>query len=154
MKASSRRAEAGFTLLELMIVVALIASLAGLVVPSYLSSVEVARRVKAIAEIKAIQTDIEMYRMQFGALPLTLLDAGLDQETDPWGRPYEYLNFETINGNGKKRKDKNLVPINTEYDLYSLGLDGKSKTQLHVPVSRDDIVRADDGAFIDVATKY
>lgn len=154
MTAPGGPSDGGFTLIELMIVTAILAALAGLVVPSYLSAVETARRVKAIAEIKAIQTDLEMFRMQTGELPLTLAAAGLGQETDPWGRPYEYLNFETIHGNGKKRKDKNLVPINSEYDLYSLGPDGKSQTQIHVPVSRDDIIRADDGSFIDVASKY
>ncbi len=144
----------GFTLLELLIVTAILATIAGIVVPNYLSSLAIARNIKAITEIKAMQTDIEMYRMQTGSLPLTLADCGLAQEKDPWGNPYEYLNFSTVKGNGKKRKDKNLVPINTEYDLYSKGADGDTAMSLMPPKSHDDVIRANDGDFIDIATKY
>lgn len=49
---------------------------------------------------------------------------------------------------GKKRKDKSLYPLNTDYDLYSMGPDGKSQTPLTAKASRNDIVRAKNGAFI------
>ena len=48
---------------------------------------------------------------------------------DPWGNLYQYLNLSdpTIKDiKGKARKDRNLVPINSDYDLYSTGKDGKA----------------------------
>lgn len=52
------------------------------------------------------------------------------------------------------RKDKNLVPINTQYDLYSLGADGQSKPPLTAPVSKDDVILANDGNYIGLASAY
>jgi general secretion pathway protein G len=52
------------------------------------------------------------------------------------------------------RKDKNLVPINSEYDLYSVGPDGDSVPPLTAQPSRDDIVMANDGKFIGLASDY
>ena len=52
------------------------------------------------------------------------------------------------------RKDKNLVPINSEYDLYSLGPDGDSMPPLTAKPSRDDIVMANDGKYIGPVEDY
>ena len=76
-------------------------------------------------------------------MPLNL--AGVTIQTDPWGNPYQFLNFSTVNDNGAKRKDKNLVPLNTDYDLYSTGTDGRSVSPLTAGHSRDEIVRANNG---------
>jgi len=54
----------------------------------------------------------------------------------------------------KARKDRFLVPINSDYDLYSMGSDGESKPALQNPVSRDDVIRASDGAYIGLAERY
>jgi general secretion pathway protein G len=47
-----------------------------------------------------------------------------------------------------------VVPINTDYDLYSMGKDGKSQPPLTAKDSRDDIIRANDGAYIGPAEGY
>ena len=72
---------------------------------------------------------------------------------DPWGNSYQYLN---LNGApiGQVRKDQALVPINSDYDLYSMGPDGSSVAPLTAAMSRDDIVRGNDGSFIGVAEDY
>lgn len=57
-------------------------------------------------------------------------------------------------GKGKARKDRKLNPLNSDFDLYSLGKDGASKTQLTNKVSLDDTVRANDGAFVGLAADY
>jgi general secretion pathway protein G len=57
-------------------------------------------------------------------------------------------------GLDKPRKDRFLVPINSDYDLYSMGPDGESKRNLNTPVSRDDVIRARDGAYIGVAELF
>ena len=45
-------------------------------------------------------------------------------------------------------KRKNLAPLNSDYDLYSMGKDGASQSSLMAKVSRDDVVRALDGRFM------
>ena len=88
------------------------------------------------------------------AYPDSLADAGLGGMRDPWGNPYGYLNLGDRNARGHARKDHSLVPINTDFDLYSMGPDGRSAPPLTAQHSRDDIVRANDGAFIGVAADY
>jgi general secretion pathway protein G len=55
---------------------------------------------------------------------------------------------------GKVRKDRFLVPINSTYDLYSMGADGRSVGPLTAAMSRDDIIRANDGAYVGLAEGY
>ena len=74
---------------------------------------------------------------------------------DPWGRPYVYNKFPP----GRRvppgaRRDRFLVPINSTFDLYSMGKDGRSNPPLQGGPSRDDIVRGNDGGFIGLATKF
>lgn len=52
------------------------------------------------------------------------------------------------------RKDRFLVPINSDYDLYSVGADDKTRPQLQNKVSRDDIIRASDGAYFGQAANF
>ena len=52
------------------------------------------------------------------------------------------------------RKDKFLHPINTAFDLYSVGPDGSTNTPLTAKVSHDDVIMANDGGFIGWATNY
>ena len=74
-------------------------------------------------------------------------DAGLVGMRDPWGNPYGYLNLGDPAARGHARKDHSLVPINTDFDLCSMGLDSRSAPPLTARHSSDDIVRANDGAF-------
>jgi general secretion pathway protein G len=46
------------------------------------------------------------------------------------------------------------VPINTTYDLYSKGKDGDSSPPLTARASQDDVVRANDGGFIGLGSRY
>lgn len=55
---------------------------------------------------------------------------------------------------GQARKDRNLVPINTEFDLYSSGKDGESRGPLTAKASRDDVVVARDGSFVGLAKDF
>jgi general secretion pathway protein G len=73
---------------------------------------------------------------------------------DPWGYLYQYLDLTTAHGNGQARKDHGPVPINTDFDLYSMGKDGASVSPLTARASRDDIVRANNGAFVGLASDY
>jgi general secretion pathway protein G len=55
---------------------------------------------------------------------------------------------------GQARKDHNLVPINSDFDLFSAGRDGKSVGPLTAKASRDDIIRGSDGAFVGLGKDY
>ncbi len=143
-----------FTLLELMVVVAMIATLIAMSIPVLGDAVEFAYVAQAIGDIRTLQTEITRFEVTMGSLPATLQQAGLGDFQDPWGNPYQYLNFETVQGQGAKRKDKFQVPLNSTYDLYSMGKDGQSVSALTANPSKDDVVRANDGAFIGLATQY
>ena len=143
---------AGFTLIELMIVMGMIGTLAAFAVPSTAAYVERARIARAIGEIRTIQVELST---SSDTLPDDLSTIGRDGLMDPWGNPYVYHKFVVPPGlAGQARKDRFLVPINSEYDLYSLGKDGDSNLPLNVPVSHDDVVRANDGGFIGLAKTY
>jgi general secretion pathway protein G len=55
---------------------------------------------------------------------------------------------------GQARKDHFLVPINSDYDLYSMGKDGDSVPPLGAQKSLDDVVRANDGGFVGLAANF
>jgi general secretion pathway protein G len=144
----------GFTLLEMMVAVAIFAIVAAIAIPSYQSYVQKARVAAATVDIGTIATMIGRYKTLNNALPPDLATLGYANVLDPWGRPYTYLSFTGLNGKAQMRKDKNLVPINTEYDLYSVGADGQSRPPLTVPVSQDDVILANDGNYIGLASNY
>ena len=74
---------------------------------------------------------------------------------DPWGKPYRYLPLYARPANlNDARKDHNLHPINSDFDLYSMGPDGESNKPLTSQKSRDDIIRANDGGFVGKASTY
>lgn len=116
----------GFTLLELMVVLVILALLATVVAPNVLSNRDKALGQKARADIGVLEQAIEMYRMDNFRYPTTdeglavLLQNNSDPESskdegyikrlpkDPWNHPYHYLYP------GKQGA----------YDIYSLGLDG------------------------------
>lgn len=149
-----KKAQSGLTLIELMIVVAIIGVLASIALPAYKDYTEKARISQAISDIAAIAVKIEAYWQDARAYPPSLADVGAAAMVDPWGNAYFYLDLTQTNNNGKARKDRNLVPINSDFDLYSKGKDGKSASPLTSALSKDDIIRANDGRFIDIASKY
>jgi general secretion pathway protein G len=153
MKLFKRYKSFGFTLVELLIAVAIIGILAGMAVPLYVGYAENARIQSAIADIRSISLVIEEYRTDLDSLPATLADINYATFLDPWGNPYQYLRI-PVNGNGQCRKDRFIVPINTDYDLYSMGKDGQSAPPLTAQTSRDDIIRANDGAYIGPAVGF
>jgi len=145
----------GYSLVELMIVVAILSITAAIAVPSYQGMVYDAQVVSAIADIKQISDELTLFRLTNRRYPASLQEVGMDGKLDPWGRPYVYLLIADMKiDKGHIRKDKNLVPLNSDYDLYSCGRDGGSSPPLTSQDSRDDIVRANNGGFVGLATNY
>jgi general secretion pathway protein G len=103
----------GFTLIEVMVVVVILGILAALIVPKIMSRPEQARMVKVKQDILAIQSSLDLYKLDNGMYPTT--DQGLEAlikkptsdpiprnwksegylqqvPQDPWGEPYQYMN--------------------------------------------------------------
>lgn len=125
-----RRRTAGFTLIEVMIVVVILGLLAAVVVPKVMNRPDEARVVKAQADIAAIVQSLKLYRLDNTAYPSSEqgLNALVQRPTttpipnnwkqggyldklpkDPWGRDYQFLNPGTRG----------------EMDVFSLGADGQ-----------------------------
>jgi general secretion pathway protein G len=143
----------GFTLVELAITLLVVGVLAGLAVPAYGFYRDRLRTAEAVRDIAAMGARIEAFVLDNREPPADLAQVGLAGKLDPWGRPYQYYNIVTGNRGGA-RKNRNLVPINSDFDLYSMGPDGRSVGPLTASHSRDDIVRANNGRFIGKASDY
>jgi general secretion pathway protein G len=150
----ARPRQRGVTLLELFVVIAVGAVIASIAIPAYQRAVLKAKVSTAVSDILRISLQVQRYSTVNNTLPATLADINMDTLLDPWGHPYRYLSFTGLKGKGKMRKDKNLVPINTQFDLYSMGADGQSVPPLTAAASRDDIVMANDGAYVGLAADY
>ncbi len=128
---SRRRSRAGFTLVELMVVIVIIGLLATVVALNVLPSQDRAMVQKARADISTLEQAIETYRLdnmvfptdQQGLQALRRAPAGLNQPEryreggyirrlpkDPWGADYQYRRASTHDG---------------QFDVFSFGADGR-----------------------------
>ncbi|MBI2260614.1 MAG: type II secretion system major pseudopilin GspG [Caulobacterales bacterium] len=126
--AEARRKRAGFTLVELMVVIVIIGLLATVVAINVLPSQDRAMVGKAKADISVLEQAIETYRLDNLTFPddleaLVAAPAGLARPEryreggyvrrlpeDPWGQPYQYRRPSTHGG---------------QFDVFSLGADGR-----------------------------
>ena len=247
--ASRDQSARGFTLLELMIVVAILAIIASVGVPQYAGALRTARVGKTKHELVTISQAIDAYAANNGgALPLSLYQVGFGGKCDPWGQPYCYLNYADGTGDGldwaisaglldasafspllggggggdggvafggavevaqrpigaapgatpvpvnydaletmlgrsislversaieqslmshgnftffsgvatetTRRRDRYLFPLNTDYDLFSLGSDHQTAASLSEATGLHDVIRANTGGFFGLASEY
>ena len=129
MKKIMTKQQRGFTLIEIIVVVVIIGILATFIAPKFLGRTDEARVVKAKQDIKALESALDLYKLDNYTYPTT--DQGLDAlvnqpssdpvpanwksggyikklQKDPWQREYMYLS----------------PGENGEVDIYSLGADG------------------------------
>ena len=127
--ANKLRTSCGFTLIEVMVVIVILAILAAMIVPKVMGRPDEARVVAAKQDIGAIMSALKLYRLDNRRYPTA--EQGLDalvkkpgvapipdnwksyldkMPVDPWGNPYQYLN----------------PGINSEIDVMSWGADGKA----------------------------
>ncbi len=147
--------QSGFTLIELMVVVALVALLASFALPAYNGYIDDAKESQAIGDIGRISMAIERFRMNNDdQLPATLGDLPIDNVRDPWGKWYVYTNLTDPANAGNFRKSASGEQLNTDFDLLSRGKDGKSAKKISKANAVDDIIRLKDGAFVGLAEEF
>ena len=145
------RTRRGFTMVEVLIVLAIMGIVLAIAIPSYERFIEKSRVTETVVQIGTIASKIRDYQAANGALPADLAAVGYGATQDPWGRNYVYT---IIINPGVARRDKKLAPINSDYDLYSMGRDGLTQNSLGHANSRDDVIRARDGRFIGLAEEF
>jgi general secretion pathway protein G len=138
-----------------MIAVTVVAALTAIAVPQFASYRLHAQIAQAVSDIRSVDLAIQIYRRQNHSLPATLSDLGGFIKPDPWGRPYEYLKIEgDLLALTKAKKDLFHVPINSDFDLFSRGLDGATSSVVILPASQDDIIRANGGGYVGLGSEY
>jgi general secretion pathway protein G len=147
----------GYTLIEVFIVIAIIGTLSAIAVPNYLRYKNEAMITVAVTDIRMIEKQISLFSSDNDdQLPDSLSDlTTIGTINDPWGNPYQYTRIDggSVKGKGKLRKNMSDNPVNTDYDLYSMGKDGQSKPQFKFKTSRDDIVRAYNGQYFGLVSE-
>jgi general secretion pathway protein G len=135
--------------------------LAASVVAGILATIAVVKYRDHQEKVKTSSAILQLQGLNFqiaamDPLPNSLADIGKGDLKDPWGNPYEYLKFDLSGGGDPPgaRKDRNLHPLNSYFDLYSKGPDGGSSLPLTAGASRDDIIVANDGKYVGIAQGY
>ena len=122
--------ERGFTLIEIMVVVVILALLAGIIVPKIVSRPEEARRAKAAIQIKEIEASLNLFKIDNGFYPST--EQGLSAlVTAPTGGeiPRHYKEGGYLKKVPKDPWEQEYVYLapgeHGEFDLISFGPDGE-----------------------------
>ena len=146
----------GFTFVELLVAITIIVALAAIALQSYGAYRTRAEINQTITEMRTLDTQIQLYRQAKDTYPASLSAVPQGDLLDPWGNPFQYLQIEggSVKGKGQMRKDKSLVPINSDYDLYSMGPDRKTSAPLTAQASQDDVIRANNGGYFGLASSY
>jgi general secretion pathway protein G len=126
--------------------------LASFAIPAFNGYIARSRVARAVSDIGTLSLQLYRWERDKSTLPASLAEAGLTGD-DPWGRPYVYRRAGDARPT-ELRKDAELVPLNSDFDLYSLGPDGESAIALPAAPSHDDVVRARNGAYIGLALNY
>jgi len=145
------------TLIEMLLAVAIIGTLVAVGVPIYSNALNKARINQAISKIALMGQRIDDFLVDNGRIPNDLSEIGEPNPLDPWGNPYQYtpiLGRDKSELEARLRKDRFLIPLNNDYDLFSTGKDGIWKAPLTAADSHDDIVRANNGGYVGVAYRY
>ena len=144
----------GFSVLEILIVIAILAIVISIAIPAYDNYLDKKDITQAKSDILELQVIIDRFYINNNRYPENLIEINENTRKDPWGNSYYYTNVSTAKNKGSVRKDKNLTPVNSDYDLYSAGKDGLTKLPFTASNSHDDVVRCNNGSFIGLVADY
>jgi general secretion pathway protein G len=158
----------GFTIVELLISLAIVATLTAIAIPLTQDYIYKADLARACTEIRGLEKEILFFKTERGFFPgggpggnlVSLLDIGRVNVLDPWGTPYQYRNLENGPWSGDKpqfcRRDRSYNPLNFDFDLYSVGPDRRVPTHNQITKAQgaDDIVRAANGKYVGEGSKF
>ena len=144
----------GYSILEILIVIAILAILISIAIPGYENYRDKENYTQAKTDILEIQTIIDRFYIEHNRFPENLFEIKQHTRRDPWGNTYYYTNIALVTNKGGVRKDKNLTPVNSDYDLYSAGKDRKTSLPFTAGNALDDIVRCNNGSYIGFAADY
>ena len=145
------------TLVELIVVMAMIGTVVSIGVPTYTNYIDKVHNSQAIEDIRFIEAALKVYRTDHGTFPDTLDQVPLTQRLDPWNHPYGYFRIEGRSEQEKQQNCRHLgycIPLNNDFDLYSMGKNGKTNRNLPAKKTRDDIIRLHDGAYVGLVSEY
>lgn len=124
----------GFTLLEIMIVIAIIAMVAGMIVPNLMGETDHAKIQSTAVEIRTLESTLDLYKLKAGQYPTT--EQGLEAlvsmpEIEPMPRNYPENGFLKKVPVDKWGNEYQLVSPGEmgQYDLFSMGPDGEAGTE-------------------------
>jgi general secretion pathway protein G len=147
----------GIAVARVLVVIAIVAIVSTVALPISRDHLDSTHVTQAIADIGAIEIAISRYQAQNrGELPGTLADLSLSAEQwrDPWGSAYQYRNLEVDTAPDQARTDYDRGTVNRDYDLYSMGKDGRSALTFGSPLARDDVVRGLSGSYYGSVAEY
>jgi general secretion pathway protein G len=146
-----------FTLVELLLTVAILGTLSAIAIPTYTNYIQRNNNTQAAVDIRNIESQIEGFKALSGRPPNDFAEANIAAKNDPWGNPYRYLRIQGVDWKDVKnlvRRDKHENPVNSDYDLYSIGKDGKTDRKFWQTDAYDDVVRCNGGAYVGLASAY
>lgn len=144
----------GYSILEILITIAILAILISIAIPGYENYRDKEDYTQAKTDILEIQAIIDRFYIENNRFPENLLEINQHIRRDPWGNAYYYTNITSVKNKGSVRKDKNLTPVNSDYDLYSAGKDRRTSLPFTAKAALDDIVRCNNGSYIGFAGDY
>ncbi|MEJ2180089.1 MAG: prepilin-type N-terminal cleavage/methylation domain-containing protein [Gammaproteobacteria bacterium] len=153
----ARLHKCGFSIIEIFVVIAIISLLLSIAMPAYEKYQDRRDTNQAKQDILGIQAAIDKFYVENDHFPDSLAEINTQNLQDPWGSHYYYLNVadnDEKSSDTKVRRDIKLKPVNSDYDLYSAGKDRLSKPPFTASVSRDDIVRCNNGRYLGFAGEY
>jgi general secretion pathway protein G len=167
---TKRGTEAGFTFIEIVLVLFIVGILATLADTAYLNYVDRSNTKLSIKTIRLLEHAIKTFEMDNMRLPnslnelpsVSLLDANGNPVLtpppflDPWGNAYQYLNLPNDNPPSypNARRDRGNKPLSLDYDLFSMGPDGRTAKPVDSAFGKDDIIRANSGTYVGIAEYY
>jgi len=145
----------GFTLIELMIVIAIIGIMAAIAIPNYQSFIQKGKEAEAMGMVRSIEGDIEAFFAKNNYFPLPNELYGGDMPLDPWDQPMVYIPLDGYPAHLPFAKvDQSMTPLNSDYDIFSIGHDGFTNKVVTNENVQDDLLRANNGSFVGRGKEY